>query len=65
TLTVIEDTIETIHCIVSANPSAMANIEWLKNDQLIRGENQEQLKINFTRIENVQKLSCRARNTIG
>ncbi|CAF5210229.1 unnamed protein product, partial [Rotaria magnacalcarata] len=36
TLTVIEDTIETIHCIVSANPSAMANIEWLKNDQLIR-----------------------------
>ncbi|CAF3492851.1 unnamed protein product [Rotaria socialis] len=65
TLTVIEDTIETIDCIVSANPSAMANIEWFKNDQLIRGENQEQLKINFSRMENVQKLSCRARNTIG
>ena len=29
------------------------------------GENQEQLKINFTRIENIQKLTCRARNTIG
>lgn len=37
TLSVIEDTIETIHCIVSANPSATANIEWFKNEQLIRG----------------------------
>lgn len=32
---------------------------------IILGENQEQLRINFTRIENIQKLGCRARNTIG
>ena len=31
----------------------------------ILGENQEQLRINFTRLENIQKLTCRARNTIG
>ncbi|CAF2358063.1 unnamed protein product [Rotaria sp. Silwood2] len=65
TLTVIENRFETIHCIISANPSVLANIEWFKNDQLIRGENQEQLRINFTRIENIQKLTCRGRNTIG
>lgn len=29
------------------------------------GENQEQLKINFTRMENIQRLTCRTRNTIG
>ena len=39
TLTVIENTFEIIHCVISANPSAIANIEWLKNDQLIRGKN--------------------------
>jgi hypothetical protein len=38
TLTVIENTFETIHCVISANPSAIGNIEWLKNDQLIRGK---------------------------
>jgi len=31
----------------------------------ILGENQEQLRINFTRSENIQKLTCRTRNTIG
>ncbi|UJR26198.1 hypothetical protein I4U23_007541 [Adineta vaga] len=64
-LTVIENTFETIHCVISANPSALANIEWYKNDQLIRGENQEQLKMNFTRLEDIQKLTCKTRNTIG
>lgn len=38
TLTVIENTFETIHCVISANPSAITNIEWFKNDQLIRGK---------------------------
>ncbi|CAF0721711.1 unnamed protein product [Rotaria sp. Silwood1] len=65
TLTVIENRFETVHCIISANPSASTNIEWFKNDQLMGGENQEQLRINFTRMENIQKLTCRARNTIG
>ncbi|CAF1352673.1 unnamed protein product [Adineta steineri] len=64
-LTVIENTFETIHCVISANPSAIANIEWLKNDQLIKGENQEQLRINFTRLADIQNLTCRSRNTIG
>ena len=116
-LTVIENTFETIHCVISANPPALANIEWYKNDQLIRGknssetyshafytcahirhiriffssllslsqmrkqstcqqrkfnyieillgENQEQLKLNFTRLENIQRLTCKTRNTIG
>jgi hypothetical protein len=38
-LTVIENTFESIHCVISANPSALAHIEWFKNDQLIRGTN--------------------------
>ena len=29
------------------------------------GENQEQLRMNFNRSENIQKLTCRTRNTIG
>ncbi|CAF0814406.1 unnamed protein product [Adineta ricciae] len=64
-LTVIENTFETIHCVISANPPALSNIEWYKNDQLITGENQEQLKLNFTRLENIQRLTCKTRNTIG
>jgi hypothetical protein len=32
---------------------------------LILGENQEQLRLNFTRVENVKKLTCKTRNTIG
>jgi hypothetical protein len=36
-----------------------------RNFIFILGENQEQLRINFTRIENIQKLTCRTRNTIG
>ena len=39
TLTVIENTFQIVHCVISANPSAMANIEWFKNEQLIRGTN--------------------------
>lgn len=39
TLSVIENTFETIHCVISANPSALGNIQWFKNDQLIRGKN--------------------------
>lgn len=29
------------------------------------GEQQEQLRVNFTRAENIERLSCRARNSIG
>jgi len=32
---------------------------------LFLGENHEQLKINFTRNEDIRKLTCRSRNTIG
>lgn len=42
TITVIENTFETVHCIVSANPSAIGSIQWFKNDQLISGENQRE-----------------------
>ncbi|CAF1156523.1 unnamed protein product [Rotaria sordida] len=62
TLNIIENTIEIVHCRILSNPLLISNIEWFKNDQLILGENQEQLRINFTDIEN---LSCQARNTIG
>ncbi|CAF3212195.1 unnamed protein product [Rotaria sp. Silwood2] len=62
TLNIIENTIETVRCRILSNPSLISNIEWFKNDQLILGENQEQLRINFTDIEN---LSCRTKNTIG
>ncbi|UJR22794.1 hypothetical protein I4U23_025826 [Adineta vaga] len=61
-LTIVENTFERIHCRVSSNPPINSNIEWFKNDQLILGENQEQLRINFQGIE---KLACRAKNTIG
>ncbi|CAF1291780.1 unnamed protein product, partial [Adineta ricciae] len=62
TLTVVENTSENIHCRTSSNPPLNSNIEWFKNDQLILGENQEQLPVKFHGIE---KLSCRARNSIG
>jgi len=39
--------------------------EKFKNVIFILGENQEQLRINFTRLENIEKLTCRTRNTIG
>ncbi|CAF3969510.1 unnamed protein product [Rotaria magnacalcarata] len=61
-LNIVENSIEVIHCQVSSNPSVISNIEWFKNDQLIRGENQEQLRINFT---DIKSLSCRATNNIG
>ncbi|CAF3607707.1 unnamed protein product [Adineta steineri] len=61
-LTVIENTSEIIQCKISSNPLIIPNIEWYKNDQLILGEYQEQLRIDFVGIE---KLSCRAKNTIG
>ncbi|CAF3452190.1 unnamed protein product [Rotaria socialis] len=61
-LNIIENSIEVIRCQISSNPSIISNIEWLKNDQLIRGENQEQLRINFT---DIKSLSCRAKNNIG
>ena len=38
TLTVIENTFETVHCVISANPSARGNIQWFANDQLIPGK---------------------------
>ncbi|CAF1597704.1 unnamed protein product, partial [Rotaria sp. Silwood1] len=62
TLNIIENTIEIIHCKILSNPSLISNIEWFKNDQLILEEYQEELRINFTNIEN---LSCRAKNTVG
>ncbi|CAF1558704.1 unnamed protein product, partial [Didymodactylos carnosus] len=63
TLTVIENTYDIIQCSIIANPS-QNSIEWLRNDQLINGQNQDQLYSNFTQSDE-GKLTCRVRNTAG
>lgn len=37
-LTIIENTFELVRCQISANPSIVPEIQWLKNEQLILGE---------------------------